>query len=537
MDRSSAPLDREVIARAPLRGLLALAGFLAGCSQEAQVLSDYTLTLEPRVPANQEGLFEGQSVSLVFRGEGETTIEWIDDLTGDRVSRADFGPLEGETIGVLVEEPGGQATAIDSDLLLAYGETGPFTLATGAQTATAPFLLAAYGGVGDLDVFPDEEAGMRAALAMEPDGTGWMFGGAYQFNGSNNGHAYVQKLEPLDTGEWVFDVVGEMPDFDGSGEPDPMVAGMATYVESNGRPYILVTGGRPEAFPYNDNSYHAALWDPEEEEWVWEDEFGMNGSRAHHRAITMQNGNVLLVGGMAGDGTLGSATLEIFDVDEKAFDIAAGSMLTPAIGFAVADLGPKGVLVCGGGALSGTSTNQYTAPSDLCYVVDAAGEATATEPLPRAVQALAMAPLGDGRVLACGGIAEDAYFTEPTDAIPDAWIYDPASQTWTTLTSRLGTARALHEAIPMPDGKVLIVGGVERGVLLDGNVEGPVACNEIFEPDTFTFTVAEPCSNAGSGAEPTVAWHPDHGAIVVEGYGEDQRGGQSYGVIGFPPNL
>jgi hypothetical protein len=523
MDRSLAPLA------------LALAGILAGCTPEAQVLSDYTLTLAPRVPTNQEGMFEGQSVSVVLRGNGETTVEWIDDLTGDRVSRSDFGPLTGQNIGILVEEPGGQASAIDGDLLLAYGEAGPFTLSTGAEAATAEFVLAAYGGVGDLDVLPDDEAGVRSAIAMTPDGATWMFGGAYQLIGSNSGHAYVQKLERLDDGEWVFDVVGEMPDFDEDGSPDGFVAGTATYIESSGHPYILVTGGRPTNAPY-DATYQAGLWDVEEEEWAWSRDRAMKGSRAHHVALAMQNGNVVLIGGMGTDGYIANANVEIYDVDQKSFDIVGTLPETPGIGFAAADLGPKGVLVCGGGEFFGPSP-QYTSPRDACYVVSPAGDIEETEPLPTAVQGLAMAPLGDGRVLACGGLDDDADFTSPVDAIPDAWVYDPASHTWTTLTARLNTPRALHAAVPMPDGKVLIVGGVERGVIIDGNIEAPVTCNEIFHPDTFTFTQVEPCGAAGSGGEPRVAWHPDHYAVVVEGYGEGQDGGRSYGVIGFPPNL
>ncbi|MGK0301237.1 MAG: hypothetical protein ACI89X_002113, partial [Planctomycetota bacterium] len=91
-------------------------------------------------------------------------------------------------------------------------------------------------------------------------------------------------------------------------------------------------------------------------------------------------------------------------------------------------------------------------------------------------------PLADGRVLFTGGL--DIAGGQPTDA---AAIYDPATQTTTTLT--MSSPRAGHGASQMGNGMVLITGG-----LLNFDLANPLTLltgiqtsTEIFNPATGTF--------------------------------------------------
>ncbi len=75
--------------------------------------------------------------------------------------------------------------------------------------------------------------------------------------------------------------------------------------------------------------------------------------------------------------------------------------------------------------------------------------------------------LPNGKVLVAGGL------TAPT-TLASAELYDPASGTWTA-TGSLATARYCHTATLLPNGKVLVAGGIgnsgrsrERGTLRSG---------------------------------------------------------------------
>ena len=79
-----------------------------------------------------------------------------------------------------------------------------------------------------------------------------------------------------------------------------------------------------------------------------------------------------------------------------------------------------------------------------------------------------MTLLPDGRVLVAGGSRYlDNAWNDRTAILNSVEIYDPASDRWDSVTS-LGQARAEHTATLLPNGRVLITGGVGPGnVILD----------------------------------------------------------------------
>jgi hypothetical protein len=99
----------------------------------------------------------------------------------------------------------------------------------------------------------------------------------------------------------------------------------------------------------------------------------------------------------------------------------------------------------------------------------------------------------------------------------------------------MSQARAWHTALPLPDGRALIFGGVSR-IADDGT--GPaglywataydpgaaVACAEIFDPETDTFTPIDPCLEEDTSASLPArsmllggAVDPVHGAVLMGG--------------------
>ena len=90
--------------------------------------------------------------------------------------------------------------------------------------------------------------------------------------------------------------------------------------------------------------------------------------------------------------------------------------------------------------------------------------------------------LQDGRVLVVGG-----YTTDPpaATALATAAIYDPATSTWQP-TGSMTTARRHHTATLLPDGRVLVTGG-----LLDTqSTTNSYASAELYDPKTGSWNAA-----------------------------------------------
>jgi hypothetical protein len=120
-------------------------------------------------------------------------------------------------------------------------------------------------------------------------------------------------------------------------------------------------------------------------------------------------------------------------------------------------------------------------------------------------------PLVDGRVFVVGGTrtgANGSVFNR------EAEIYDPTTGTFTA-TGAMATPRIYHTAVRLPDGRVLVLGGLSEG-------NATLKSAELFDPARGTFTSAGSMLVAREGATATVL--KDGRVLIVGGIlrqGED----------------
>jgi N-acetylneuraminic acid mutarotase len=109
--------------------------------------------------------------------------------------------------------------------------------------------------------------------------------------------------------------------------------------------------------------------------------------------------------------------------------------------------------------------------------------------IPRAQHSAILLP--DGEVLVAGGLG-----TNGTQAISSVELYNPVTGMW-TVTNSMNNARIYPAATLLPNGKVLVSGGV------DGEeTENPIPTAELFDPTigTWTFTGSPNITRSGQTA-------------------------------------
>jgi Ca2+-binding RTX toxin-like protein len=232
----------------------------------------------------------------------------------------------------------------------------------------------------------------------------------------------------------------------------------------------------------------------------------MSVPRSGAAAAPLPDGRVLVAGGYyfspsaPYDHYLSSA--EVFDPATNSFSSAGiGSMSVPRIDAVAAPLPDGRVLVAGGTSFDGNLQDMQSAeifdPATNSF--SSTGIGSMSTPRAGAVAA----PLPDGRVLVAGGVEEP----HPTVISASAEVFDPATNTFSSAGIGSMTRPSVGAAAaPLPDG-VLVAGGFERGLGA-----------EVFDPATNTFssTWIGSMSTPRSGA--VAAPLPD-GRVLVAGTG------------------
>ena len=219
---------------------------------------------------------------------------------------------------------------------------------------------------------------------------------------------------------------------------------------------VLVTGG-VDCTIYISTTYNSAeIFDPVTGTWATTG--SMNSARYQHTATLLNDGRVLVVGG-----NFGGAAAEVFDPATSAWT-ATGSMTASHSRHTATLLNDGRVLVASG------ATAEIFDP--------ATGAWSATGSLSTARSSHTATLLNDGRVLIAGGHVTDGVSITYFDSVE---IFDPATGAWSAAGS-MSTARTRHTATLLDDGQVLVAGGSTSGATL--------ASAEIFDPTTGTWTAA-----------------------------------------------
>jgi uncharacterized protein (TIGR03437 family) len=244
-------------------------------------------------------------------------------------------------------------------------------------------------------------------------------------------------------------------------------------------------------------------------------------ARRSHTTTLLPNGNVLVVGGKNSAGTsINSA--ELYSTQARSWSNAllpytgASFALNNARSDHTATLLVNGqVLFAGGldGSNSATvSVELYEYAAAAWSLTKNAAGATTRLGLARADHTATLLP--NGKVLVAGGYALSTSVT----TLNSCELYDPASGIWTP-TGSLNVARAVHTATLLANGKVLVVGG--QLLNPNGSAAGLLSSAELYDPITGQWTLA--ADSDVPSRRHTATLLPNGRVLVVGGVGTDGR--------------
>jgi WD40 repeat protein len=216
----------------------------------------------------------------------------------------------------------------------------------------------------------------------------------------------------------------------------------------------------------------------------------LNTGRYVHTATLLPNGTVLVAGGFYGS-TFASA--ELYGPASGQWT-PTGNLNNARYGHS-ATLLPNGkVLVAGGG----NDDSNHAKLSSAELFDQSSGTWTITGNLTTARSGQTATLLPNGKVLVAGGVITGGQ-------TGSAELYDPASGTWTT-TGSLAVARYNHTATLLPNGKVLVTGGY------DGN--NVFANAELYDSASGAWTATGSLATARYGHTATLL---PNGKVLVAG--------------------
>jgi hypothetical protein len=246
---------------------------------------------------------------------------------------------------------------------------------------------------------------------------------------------------------------------------------------------------------------------------TWSLTGSLPGPVANASATTLSTGKVLVAGGTTG---FSITRAQLFDPNSGTWAVTGS--LTQARAWSSSYALSGTILLNSGqvlavGGYGGAGCGSFLSSAELYDPI--AGTWAFTGGLSTALDQHRLVLLGDGQVLASGGLASDC-----TTYLIMAEIYDPSTGSWSAAGS-LNQARAQHAAASLLDGRVLVAGGNFGSTVLNSAevfsvqaADAPITATGApfgaTEGVTFTGTVAtftdpDPASTAGEYSA-TIDW-------------------------------
>ena len=261
---------------------------------------------------------------------------------------------------------------------------------------------------------------------------------------------------------------------------------------------VLVVGGLTASGGGASTALQSAeLYDPVAKTWSGTD--AMTTPRADHTATLLPNGKVLVVGG--DDTSTAFPSAELYDPQAGTWSPVA-SMATPREFHTATLLATGKVLVAGG---DGGGIIPVTLDTAELYdpQANAWSFTAAAMPGPRNSHTAVLLP--SGKVLVAGG--KDG---TNANALLSAALYDPAASTWLATTGPMQAGRVEHTATLLQTGKVLVAGGSD-GVSLNA-----LASSELYDPATGLWTLTTGPLSGNRDAH-TATLLPNGSVLVASG--------------------
>lgn len=236
----------------------------------------------------------------------------------------------------------------------------------------------------------------------------------------------------------------------------------------------------------------------------------MHVARSAHSATLLNDGRVLIAGGIIEEGHL-LASAELYDSQTGMFT-PTGDLVMARVSHTATLLANGQVLILGGWARNVLDSAELYDP--MTEVFHDIGAMTT----PRAGFTATL--LRDGRVLIVGG-----YDNHTREFLRSTEIFDPATETFTA-TGELLVERSAHTATLLEDGRVLIVGG--------GTFDEVFASAELYDPETGTFSLVGDLSLPRY--KHAAARLTDGSVLIVGGSNIDDWAGQYTSVERFDPD-
>ena len=186
--------------------------------------------------------------------------------------------------------------------------------------------------------------------------------------------------------------------------------------------------------------------------WIWRRAGRLNTARDFHTATLLQNGMVLVAGGI-NHNISASASAELYDPASGTWT-ATGSLNTARV-----CITRRRCYKTASSLLQGELDSNFSVSASAELYDPASGTWTATGSLNTARVVHTATLLQNGMVLVAGGFDSNGYPSASAE------LYDPASGTWTA-TGSLNTARAHHTATLLQNGMVLVAGGLDSNFML-----------------------------------------------------------------------